>query len=157
MRVAEGPDGPVTFVFRVVGVEEFEYAVRQLAAAQTAVARPQGQLSRRAGTVWAASSSLGGMPKATQEAPRQDRGVHQSRSEVASSSGAGASTSPLDARTKEAVSEGITDVFGNGIINECSFEELLAKCREHKRNLTVAAFSAAHEYYEEENRFEQRV
>ena len=33
---------------------------------------------------------------------------------------------------------------------------LLAKCREHKRNLTVAAFSAALEYYETENRVMHR-
>ena len=65
---------------------------------------------------------------------------------------------PANERTKEAVSEGITDVFGNGGANpdECSFEELLAKCRQHKRNLTVAAFSAALEYYEAQNRVMHR-
>ncbi|EOD39699.1 hypothetical protein EMIHUDRAFT_200297 [Emiliania huxleyi CCMP1516] len=61
-------------------------------------------------------------------------------------------------RSKEAVGKGIADVFGNGDagVDECSFEELLAKCREHKRNLTVAAFSAALEYYETENRVMHR-
>mmetsp|Transcript_1388 Transcript_1388/g.4660 ORF Transcript_1388/g.4660 Transcript_1388/m.4660 type:complete len:194 (-) Transcript_1388:354-935(-) len=93
------------------------------------------------------------------------RGEEEERAEggaggagAASSSGAGASSGVLDERSKEAVGKGIADVFGNGDagVDECSFEELLAKCREHKRNLTVAAFSAALEYYETENRVMHR-
>ena len=36
--VAEGPDGPVTFVFRVVGVEEFEVDLGVLGGAREDVA-----------------------------------------------------------------------------------------------------------------------
>ena len=46
--VAEGPDGPVTFVFRVVGVEEFEVESSQHFLVVQRTARLAGSIRREA-------------------------------------------------------------------------------------------------------------
>ena len=46
--VAEGPDGPVTFVFRVVGVEEFEVESSQHILVVQRTARLAGSIRREA-------------------------------------------------------------------------------------------------------------
>ena len=46
--VAEGPDGPVTFAFRVVGVEEFEVESSQHFLVVQRTARLAGSIRREA-------------------------------------------------------------------------------------------------------------